>query len=102
MTQHESHSKAFQELNEKLARLVAGVSTDELIDDAFIDTLLQWLGPIEPMPPESLQFAVTQLRTVMTVASSDQMAQRTDAAFESVERSMTTPALVLASGIVGL
>jgi transcriptional regulator with XRE-family HTH domain len=62
MTNRESPKRTFHELAERLERLNAGAAPDDVIDDAFVDALLEWLGPAEPLSDEALHYAVTKLQ----------------------------------------
>lgn len=54
-----------QMLSEKLDRLCSGGAADEIIDDAFVDALMEWLGPVEKLSDEATHYAVTQLQAAM-------------------------------------
>jgi hypothetical protein len=76
MTKRESSRQTSQNLEEKLDLLCAGGAADELIDDAFVDALMEWLGPAEPLSHEATHYAVTQLQAAM----------KDDAAVASIRR----------------
>jgi len=65
MTKRESSKDMRHTLDEKLERLGAGAAPDEVIDDVFVDALMDWLGPVEPLSSEATHYAVTQLQTAM-------------------------------------
>ena len=73
MTKRESSKDMRHTLDDKLEQLGAGAAPDEVIDDAFVDALMDWLGPVDPLSNEATHYAVTQLQTAMkedaTVAS---------------------------------
>lgn len=76
MTKRESSSETLQILEEKLDRLGASVAPEEVIDDAFVDALMEWLGPAEMLSHEATHYAVTQLQGAM----------KDDAAVTSIRR----------------
>jgi hypothetical protein len=65
MTKHESSKRTFEDLAEKLEKLNTGAAPDDVIDDAFVDALVEWLGPAEPLSDEAMHYAVTQLQSAM-------------------------------------
>ena len=73
MNNRESSNNRRKALDDKLQKLSAGAAPDEVIDDAFVDALMDWLGPADPLSNEAAHYAVTQLQAAMkedaTVAS---------------------------------
>jgi hypothetical protein len=73
MSNRESSTNRRQALDEKLRKLCAGAAPGGIIDDAFVDALMEWLGPADPLSNEATHYAVTQLQAAMkedvTVAS---------------------------------
>lgn len=65
MTNRESPKRTFHELAAKLERLNAGAAPDEVVDDAFVDALVEWLGPTEPLSDEALHYAVTKVQAAL-------------------------------------
>ncbi len=65
MTKPESSKRTFEDLADKLERLNAGAAPDDVIDDAFVDALVEWLGPGEPVSNEAMHYAITQLQSAM-------------------------------------
>jgi ribosome-binding protein aMBF1 (putative translation factor) len=65
MTKRESSKRTFEDLAEKLERLNTGGAPEDVVDDAFVDALLKWLGPAEAVSDEAMHYAVTQLRSAM-------------------------------------
>ena len=65
MTKPDSLRPTLQALEEKLDRLCSGAAPDDVIDDTFVDALMEWLGPGEPLSHEATHFAVTQLQAAL-------------------------------------
>jgi hypothetical protein len=65
MTKRESSKRPFEELAAKLEQLDTGAASDDVIDDAFVDALVEWLGPAEPVSDEAMHYAITQLQSAM-------------------------------------
>lgn len=65
MTKPELSKRTFEELAEKLEQLNTGAAPNDVIDDAFVDALVNWLGPAEPLSDEAMHYAVTQLQSAM-------------------------------------
>lgn len=65
MTKRESSKRTFEDLAEKLHQLNTGAAPDDIIDDAFVDALVEWLGPAESISSEAMHFAITQLQSAM-------------------------------------
>src|SRR5262245_50154823 len=65
MTKRESPERTLQQLAEKLDQLCAGASPEDVIDNAFVDALVEWLGPSQPLTDEFTQYATTRLQAVM-------------------------------------
>jgi hypothetical protein len=65
MTKPESSKRKFEDLADKLERLNTGAAADDVIDDVFVDALVEWLGPAEPVSDEAMHYAITQLQSAM-------------------------------------
>lgn len=65
MTNRDLSDTPFHELAETLERLNAGAVPDAVIDDAFVDALIEWLGPVEAVSAEAMQSAIRKLQAAM-------------------------------------
>jgi ribosome-binding protein aMBF1 (putative translation factor) len=65
MSNRESSHKTRLALDKKLQALCAGAAPDDVIDDEFVDALMDWLGPVDPLSSEAAHYAVTQLQAAM-------------------------------------
>ena len=65
MTKRESSRQTLRNLEDKLDRLCAAAAPDEIIDDAFVNALVEWIGPTESLSHEATHYAVTQLQGAM-------------------------------------
>jgi transcriptional regulator with XRE-family HTH domain len=65
MTTQESSKRRLNELVQKLDRLRDGAPADEVIDNAFVDALVDWLEPAETLSAKASSYAATRLRKVL-------------------------------------
>lgn len=65
MTERKS-SDALLDLANRLDRLSTGATPDQVIDRAFVDALVDWLGPTDDLSADVVHSAVTQLQTLMS------------------------------------
>ena len=65
MTTRETSKQRLHELVDKLDRLRDGTSPHEVIDNAFVDALADWLEPAETLSAEDTSYAARRLREVL-------------------------------------